>query len=94
MTDLNQLEESIEEEVKEALARIKEQRDELRVQLHLATMEAREEWQVLEQKWEMLQSRVRQLTDELQSSGGKIGGSLKDIANELETGYQKIRRLF
>ncbi|NIR79399.1 MAG: hypothetical protein GWO00_13825, partial [Gemmatimonadetes bacterium] len=46
------------EKLAEVVERLRRERDELRVKVRLGTMEARDEWQELEEKWKSLESRV------------------------------------
>jgi vacuolar-type H+-ATPase subunit D/Vma8 len=65
---------------------LKQKRDELRVQIHLASKEAQEEWQELEEKMEDLASRA-----ELGKTGEGIGDALNQLGQELKHGYQRVR---
>ena len=56
---------------------LKQLRDELEVQLKLASKDARDEWHALEKKWDSFRARL-----EVVGLGG-----------ELRKGYEKIRRL-
>ena len=54
---------------KEGLAslvgKLKQERDELRLKIHLGTMEAKEEWSGLERKWETLETRLAEGNGEI-----------------------------
>ena len=43
----------------EAIDKLREERDELRVQMHLAAAEVRDEFEELEEKWSQLETRLR-----------------------------------
>jgi hypothetical protein len=66
----------------EVVDMLKEERDELRLKIHLGTMEARDEWSQLEKKWQLFTSRLT--TDGLDED-------LSSIADELEEAYHRIR---
>ena len=93
MPDIDEIEDVLEDGFEELLAKLRRQRDELRVQLHLASLETKEEWEVLEGKWAHLNSKLKQITDEVKHSGREVGHSLGQIGREIESGYQKIRKL-
>ena len=85
------------EEVKakyhELLESLKTQRDELNVKMHLASMEVRDEWQLVEDKWEHLRSKGAQLEKAAGSSAHKIGDAVGLLGQELKDGYRNIRKL-
>jgi len=72
---------------------LKQKRDELRVQVHLASKEIKDEWEDLEQKMEELSVKTRQFSDDaqLKETGEGIGEALGQLGSELKRGYQRIR---
>ncbi len=93
MPDFDDIEDVLEDGFEELVDKLRRQRDELRVQLHLASMEAREEWEVLEGKWSLLNTKMKQIADEVTHSGREVGASLGKIGQEIESGYQRIQKL-
>lgn len=65
---------------------LKRRRDELRVKIHLASKEAQEEWQELEEKMEDFVARA-----ELGKTGEGIGDAVGKLGQELKLGYQRVR---
>ena len=63
-----------------------EKRDELRVQIHLGSMEARQQWEALERKWERFAARAG-----LEETSEVVEESLKSLGAELAKGYDKLR---
>ncbi len=72
---------------------LKQKRDELRVQVHLASKEIKDEWEDLEQKMEELSVKTRQFSDDakLKETGEGISEALGQLGSELKRGYQRIR---
>ncbi len=72
---------------------LKQKRDELRVQINLASMEARDEWQELEDKMEELTARAKEFADEagIGETGEGVGKALGDLGREIKLGYERIR---
>ena len=68
------------------VADLKQKRDELRLKIHLASKEAQDEWDELEEKMEKFSSRA-----ELDKTGEGIGDALGKVGEELKLGYQRIR---
>ena len=68
------------------VADLKQKRDELRVQIHLASKEAQDEWQELEEKMQDFSEKA-----ELGKTGEGLGEALGKLGSELKLGYQRIR---
>lgn len=68
------------------VADLKQRRDELRLKIHLASKEAQDEWEELEEKMEKFSSRAK-----LDKTGEGIGDALGKVGEELKLGYQRIR---
>ena len=83
------------------LSYLKRQRDELKLQMHLAGKDAQDEWQRLEAKWQELEDRAEPLTgavkeaaDSAGSEAKKVAGAAMDVAaREIKSGYEKLRGL-
>jgi predicted enzyme related to lactoylglutathione lyase len=72
------------EQVKADLARL---RDEAKVQAHLGGMEARQEWEELEEKWHRFVAEA-----DLQSSAQSIAKAVGNVGQELRSAYQRLAR--
>ena len=70
----------------ELLHEIEQRRDELRVQMHLGSMEARTQWDGLEEKWNEFaaKARLREISEDVEQS-------LKLVGEELVKGYERIK---
>lgn len=73
-------------EFEDLISDLKQKRDELRVQIHLASKEAQEEWQELEEKMDDFMSRA-----DLGKTGEGISEALGKLGQELKLGYQRVR---
>jgi chromosome segregation ATPase len=71
--------------------KLKQQRDEINVQLHLATMEAKEDWEQAEEKWESLKAKIADISDEAKETGEDFLQASKTIAEELSLAYDRIK---
>lgn len=71
--------------------RLKTERDELNVRMHLAAADVRDEWHELENRWEHFQSKSRQVKGAAEESAEDIGAALKLLARELRAGYVRVR---
>jgi hypothetical protein len=72
---------------------IKRQRDEIRVRLHLAKLEAKEEWERLEVKWDHVRGKVDIVGREAGKAVQEVGAALRLAAEELQRGYERVRQL-
>lgn len=64
-------------------------RDQLKLQLHLLSMEAREEWDKLEQQREKLRNKLASLSKD---SAEEASNTFKHLADEVHEGYQRIKK--
>lgn len=80
--------------LEEMLDELKEERDELRVRLHLAKLEGSEEWQKLEAKMAKLESRAKEIGDATVEASQDMGAAAKILAEEIRNGFKKIARHF
>jgi hypothetical protein len=75
------------------LEELKQRRDELRVQMNLASREIKDEWEELEDKMEEFSGRTREFADDagLKDTGRGVGDALGQLGHELKLGYERIR---
>ena len=81
----------LKDELKEAAEKLREQRDELKLKMHLANMEMRDEWENLEEKWDNFSARSQQFQKEMEPTVNDIHTALSLLADELKAGYKKIK---
>jgi uncharacterized protein YjbJ (UPF0337 family) len=79
------------DDLKDLAQRLERQRDELRVQAHLAKAEAREEWEELEEKWEQLKGKLRTAGEEADDASDDVKAAASLLMDELKKGYDRIR---
>jgi len=65
---------------------LKKLRDELELKMHLASMEARQEWKALDAKWQSFSSRAR-----LEDSAESVGDAVELLGEELKKGYKRLK---
>jgi cytochrome c556 len=80
-------------DINELLEELKQKRDELRVQMHLASKEVQEEWDELEEKMEEFSGKAKKFAADakLKETGSGLGGALGKVGEELKLGYERIR---
>jgi uncharacterized protein YukE len=68
------------------MEQLKQKRDELRVQIHLASKEAQDEWEELEGKMNHFTA-----TAKLGETGEGVGNALGQLGHELKQGYDRVK---
>jgi hypothetical protein len=77
--------------VEKMLSQLRYDRDELRVQMHLAKLELQQEWSRLENKWTEIDDRTKPTRQATQKSAQDLWESVKLVAEEIGHGYRRIR---
>ena len=82
------------ETVKETYSakKLAQMRDELKLKIHLAKAEARDEWKELETKWQHLLGRLDRMEDVSADAAGDVGKAVRKLMEELGEGYDRIRK--
>lgn len=78
-------------DLKESIERLETLRDELRVQLHLAKAEARDEWNRLEASWLKVEDELKAIREEAKGPAREIGHATRQILDDLKRGYGRLR---
>jgi len=84
--------EQMMERSEKMLKELKKERDDVKLQLHLLNMDAKEEWNELENKYEAFKAKASIVTDVAEDSAGEVAEALKLVGEELREGYRRIRR--
>lgn len=69
---------------------IRQERDEIALQIHLGKQELKEEWDVLDDKLNELNHRFDPLKEAVGETSEEVWDSLKLLASELKEGFQRI----
>lgn len=72
--------------IEEIIADLATKRDELALQVKLGSMEAKQEWEALEAKYQELVSKAK-----IEATAADVEGALEQLGKELENGYQKMK---
>lgn len=76
----------------ELIADLRQRRDELKVQLHLAKAEAGDLWQETEDKWQHLRAQLDRIEDSAGDTAKNVGAAAMLAAEEIKKGYERLRR--
>ena len=66
---------------------LKTKRDELALQMHLASKEAKDEWEKLEGQWKEFSHNA-----DFDKTAGGISEAMKSLGHELKEGYERLRK--
>lgn len=80
-------------ELDRLVGELRTQRDELRLKLHLAKADAKEEWEKVEKKWEHLRGRLDVIGAEAKDAGKDVLAATRLVAKEIKDGYARVRAL-
>ena len=78
--------------LEELISKLKQERDKLRVQIHLAKAEAKDEWEELEKKWDILENKLTALKRETKHASKDIAAALGVLSEEIANAYKRIRK--
>lgn len=82
--------------VKDELKRIREtvdrQRDEIRLQLHLARQDAKDEWDDLEEQWDRFRNTLEQILRDTEESSQETRQHALKMGDELKQHYERLRK--
>ena len=74
------------------LDRLRELRDELRVQAKLGQAELHERFEELERRWHQLEGRMKVVREGLREDGQDVREAARLLAGELREGYEHLRK--
>jgi chromosome segregation ATPase len=74
------------------VSEIKQQRDELKLQMHLASMEAKDEYERLSGKYDELTEQYEPVSDAVEETAENLFAALGLAAGEIKTGFQRVRK--
>ena len=80
----------LKKEFDELTDALKQQRDEIEVQIHLASMEAKDEWQKAEKNWDQFIDGLGVITDDAKEASAELIQTTKIIGDELKNTYTRI----
>ena len=71
---------------------LKQQRDAIKVQLHLGKVEVKQEWEEMENKLEQLRAKVKLVQGEAEAASRDVFEAAKLLGEEIMQGYERIRK--
>ncbi len=81
---------NVKKEFDEITESLKQQRGEIQLQIHLASMEAKQEWKKAEKDWGKFVDSIGVISDETKETSTEIIHATKVIGDELKDAYGRI----
>ena len=82
----------IKTEIEKTKDALQQQRDEIRVQIHLAKLEAKEEWETTERQFHTLENKIRDITLDASEASKDVLASAKQLVDDIQDAYVRIKR--
>ena len=76
----------------ELISTLKQERDQLAVKANLAGKEVKQEWDKVRTKFDKLLADYEPVKKAVGTSASSVGESLKLVAQEVKTGFDRIRK--
>lgn len=77
--------------IEEEVDRLRQTRDELRVQAHLGAVEVKDRWARLEKSWHELEAHAKRVGAAAHDASDDVEEATRQLVDELKHGYEKIR---
>ena len=74
------------------LEKLKSERDEISLKLHLASMEAKEEFEEAEKNWDQLKIKAAEIADDSKETSEEFIAKAKIVGEELKEAYNRISK--
>jgi hypothetical protein len=74
------------------LEKLKVERDELKLKLHLASMEAKEEFEEADKHWDTLKNKAAEIADDSKETSEEFIAKAKIVGEELKEAYSRIAK--
>lgn len=83
---------SLREELNKLAETIRQHRDEIRVQLHLAKEDVKDEWDDLEKHWERFRRKLDDVIHDAEEASRETRTNARQMGNELKDSYERLKK--
>jgi L-lactate utilization protein LutB len=83
---------TVKYEFEKLLEKLKTERDEISLKLHLASMEAKEEFEAAESQWDQIRQKASEIADDTIETSDEYIAKAKIIGEELKEAYNRIAK--
>ena len=78
-------------EIENLVSKLKTERDELKLKMHLASMEAKDEFEEAEKKWKQLKEKTSAIKSDVAATSEELMANTKIVGEELKETYNRIK---
>jgi len=82
----------IKEEFKKLIGKLRTERDEINLKIHLASMDAKEEFEEAEKKWRKVKAKASDIADDTVETSEEFITKTKIVGEELKETYNRISK--
>ncbi len=82
----------MKEDFNKLVDKLKAQRDELKLKLHLGSLEAKEEFEAAEKKWHQVKLKASEIADDAVETSEEYIDKAKVVGDELKEAYSRIAK--
>lgn len=79
------------EKIESLVEKLQQERDELKLKMHLAKADAREEFDKLDERWNSAKTKFSDASDEAAEITEPVKEAARDLLEEIRLGYRRIR---
>jgi len=80
------------EQLEQTWQQLKTQRDEIRVQIHLAKAELKDEWEKLDPAWQKAHHEYEELKEATEDAAHGLQKSFTVVTDELSNAFERIKK--
>ncbi len=80
----------MKEEFAKLVEKLRTERDEIKLKLHLASMDAKKEFEATEKHWSQLKTKASDITDDAKETSEEFITKSKIVGEELKETYRRI----
>jgi hypothetical protein len=80
----------MKEEFNKLIEKLKSERDEINLKIHLASMDAKTEFEEAEKKWLQVKAKAAEITDDAVGTSEELIAKAKVVGEELKETYNRI----
>jgi len=82
----------MKEDFEKLVAKLKAERDELKLKMHLGSMEAKTEFEEAEKKWRKVKMKASEISDDAVETSEEYIDKAKVVGEELKEAYSRISK--
>jgi hypothetical protein len=82
----------MKEEFDKLVEKLKKERDEINLKMHLVSMDAKVELKEAEKKWELVKARASEIADDAMETSEEYIAKSKIVGEELKETYKRISK--